>query len=213
MVVRGVPGINTVILGAVPALCENAPYIQKCHFYKFRSCAKWESERCGWSVTDSHCWGVAPGPPSSAGLEGTPRPLDTPSVPLFYCVTQVAGTMFDVIWCAIISPFILQAESTCYVLWCVNGFHFVSQVTVRSALLWQSHCSMSPSTHGGAAGPGPCMRTPPAPPPPPQVLKDSWGVGRIRTGCSRPPRASTISGKVTAQCHHRPSHDKSSTKE
>ena len=25
-------------------------------------------------------------------------------------------------------------------------------------------------------------------PPPPQVLKDSWGVGCIRTGCSRPPR-------------------------
>ena len=28
---------------------------------------------------------------------------------------------------------------------------------------------------------------PPPPPPPPRVLKDSWGVGRIRTGCSRPP--------------------------
>ena len=42
-------------------------------------------------------------------------------------------------------------------------------------------------TPGGAAGPGPCMRPPPAPPPPPRVLKDSWGVGRIRTGCSRPP--------------------------
>ena len=29
--------------------------------------------------------------------------------------------------------------------------------------------------------------TPQLPPPPPQVLKDSWGVGRIRTGCSCPP--------------------------
>ena len=28
---------------------------------------------------------------------------------------------------------------------------------------------------------------PPPPPPPPRVLTDSWGVGRIRTGCSRPP--------------------------
>ena len=27
----------------------------------------------------------------------------------------------------------------------------------------------------------------PTAPPPPQVLKDSWGVGRIRTGCSPPP--------------------------
>ena len=46
---------------------------------------------------------------------------------------------------------------------------------------------------GGAGGPGPCMRPPPAPPPPPpQVLKDSWGVGRIRTGCSRPPVGRTL---------------------
>ena len=44
-------------------------------------------------------------------------------------------------------------------------------------------------THGGVTGPGPCMRPPPppAPPPPPRVLTDSWGVGRIRTGCSHPP--------------------------
>ena len=28
---------------------------------------------------------------------------------------------------------------------------------------------------------------PPPPPPPPRVLTDSWGVGRIRTGCSHPP--------------------------
>ena len=41
--------------------------------------------------------------------------------------------------------------------------------------------------------PRPPAGTPPRPPacppnsPPPQVLKDSWGVGRIRTGCSRPP--------------------------
>ena len=27
----------------------------------------------------------------------------------------------------------------------------------------------------------------PQPPPPPRVLTDSWGVCRIRTGCSRPP--------------------------
>ena len=33
-------------------------------------------------------------------------------------------------------------------------------------------------TPGGAAGPSPCMRHPPAPPPPPQVLKDS-GVGAM----------------------------------
>ena len=30
---------------------------------------------------------------------------------------------------------------------------------------------------------------PPPPPPPPRVLTDSWGVCRIRTGCSRPPVA------------------------
>ena len=43
--------------------------------------------------------------------------------------------------------------------------------------------------------PNPRQEHPPPPPPPdprqeyppPQVLKDSWGVGRIRTGCSRPP--------------------------
>ena len=29
VVFRGVPGINTVIIGAVPALCENAP--MKCN--------------------------------------------------------------------------------------------------------------------------------------------------------------------------------------
>ena len=37
---------------------------------------------------------------------------------------------------------------------------------------------------------------PPADPPPelppPRVLTDSWGVGRIRTGCSRPPRVSDL---------------------
>ena len=33
-----------------------------------------------------------------------------------------------------------------------------------------------------------CPPPPPPPPPPPhRVLTDSWGVGRIRTGCSRPP--------------------------
>ena len=31
-------------------------------------------------------------------------------------------------------------------------------------------------------------QTRPDPGSPPQVLKDSWGLGRIRTGCSRPPR-------------------------
>ena len=40
----------------------------------------------------------------------------------------------------------------------------------------------------------PTAKIPPPPqnyplpaPPPPRVLTDSWGVGRIRTGCSRPP--------------------------
>ena len=38
-------------------------------------------------------------------------------------------------------------------------------------------------THGGAAGPGPCMRPPPAPPPPPpRVLKDS-GAGSATNKC------------------------------
>ena len=42
-------------------------------------------------------------------------------------------------------------------------------------------------THGGAAGPGPCMRHPPAPPPPlppppPRVLKDS-GAGAATSKC------------------------------
>ena len=32
-----------------------------------------------------------------------------------------------------------------------------------------------------------CPPPPPPPPPPPRVLKDSWGVGRIRTVGSRPP--------------------------
>ena len=37
--------------------------------------------------------------------------------------------------------------------------------------------------HGGAAGPGPCMRHPPAPPPPPPpVLKDS-GAGSATSKC------------------------------
>ena len=45
--------------------------------------------------------------------------------------------------------------------------------------------------HGGGGRAGSLYATPPAPPPPPppRVLKDSWGVGCIRTGCSRPPRA------------------------
>ena len=33
----------------------------------------------------------------------------------------------------------------------------------------------------------PHLYPPPISPPPPRGLKDSWGVGRIRTGCSRPP--------------------------
>ena len=37
------------------------------------------------------------------------------------------------------------------------------------------------------AGPPPTLPPPPPPPPPPRVLTDSWGVCRIRTGCSRPP--------------------------
>ena len=45
--------------------------------------------------------------------------------------------------------------------------------------------------------PRPPAGTPPPPTPgrntpPPQVLKDSWGVDRIRTGCSRPPPWMTI---------------------
>ena len=40
------------------------------------------------------------------------------------------------------------------------------------------HKAYSPGT-GGAAGPGPCMRHPPAPPPPPpRILRDS-GVGAM----------------------------------
>ena len=53
-----------------------------------------------------------------------------------------------------------------------------------------------PPPPGPPARPPPTPReeppSPPAAPPPPQVLKDSWGVGRIRTGCSRPPRVSNI---------------------
>ena len=51
-----------------------------------------------------------------------------------------------------------------------------------------------PPPPGGTPLPPNCP--PPPPPPPPQVLKDSWGVGRIRTGCSRPPvfQTSPISG-------------------
>ena len=39
-------------------------------------------------------------------------------------------------------------------------------------------------TGGGRAGS--LYATPPPAPPPPKVLKDSWGVGRIRTGCGCP---------------------------
>ena len=41
-----------------------------------------------------------------------------------------------------------------------------------------------PPPPGPPAGPPPQL---PPPPPPPRVLKDSWGVGRIRTGCGHPP--------------------------
>ena len=34
----------------------------------------------------------------------------------------------------------------------------------------------------------------PPPPPPPRVLADSWGVCRIRTGCSRPPVGPQVGG-------------------
>ena len=44
-----------------------------------------------------------------------------------------------------------------------------------------------PPTPGRNTPPRPPAGTPPPNCPPPQVLKDSWGVGRIRTGCSRPP--------------------------
>ena len=46
---------------------------------------------------------------------------------------------------------------------------------------------------------------PPAPPPPPRVLTDSWGVGRIRTGCSRPP--GVLPSAHTASCFCRPDDD------
>ena len=72
-----------------------------------------------------------------------------------------------------------------------SAFQSIYLVTVKGAggkvtaqpRLWRLHwCGTIIGPGGGAAGPGPCMR-----PPPPQVLKDSCGVGRIRTGCSRPP--------------------------
>ena len=47
-----------------------------------------------------------------------------------------------------------------------------------------------PPTPGRNTPPPPDPRLdppPPTAPPPPRVLKDSWGVGRIRTGCSHPP--------------------------
>ena len=63
--------------------------------------------------------------------------------------------------------------------------------------LWRYACGSS----GSRTAPPPALGTPPPanppipppthppanPPPPPQVLTDSWGVGRIRTGCSCPP--------------------------
>ena len=42
--------------------------------------------------------------------------------------------------------------------------------------------------------PPPTAPPPPPPPPPPRVLKDSWGLGRIRTGCSRPPGLTPFNG-------------------
>ena len=35
--------------------------------------------------------------------------------------------------------------------------------------------------------------------PPPQVLKDSWGVGRIRTGCSRPPGSPALDAMTNSR--------------
>ena len=48
-----------------------------------------------------------------------------------------------------------------------------------------------PPLHPPANPPPPPRSTPcpPPPPPPPRVLTDSWGVCRIKTGCSRPPVA------------------------
>ena len=39
---------------------------------------------------------------------------------------------------------------------------------------------------------------PPPPPPPPRVLTDSWGVGRIRTGCSHPPVVVVVAAAAAA---------------
>ena len=51
--------------------------------------------------------------------------------------------------------------------------------------LWRGH----PAQPTDQLKPRPPAGPPPpaAPPPPPRVLKNSWGVGRIKTGCSRPP--------------------------
>ena len=63
------------------------------------------------------------------------------------------------------------------------------QAAVRAQLLQdekaerlQVPSSLSTPPHGGAAGPGPCMRHPPAPLPPPRVLKDS-GAGSATNKC------------------------------
>ena len=55
-----------------------------------------------------------------------------------------------------------------------------------------------PPTPGRAANPPPPTLPPTPPPPPWQVLTDSWGGCRIRTGCSRPPRGTAH--RVRAPC-------------
>ena len=50
--------------------------------------------------------------------------------------------------------------------------------------------------------PDPRLDPPPtALPPPPRVLTDSWGVCRIRTGCSRPPRGEIGGHEETPLCY------------
>ena len=53
-------------------------------------------------------------------------------------------------------------------------------------------CKPPPRPKSPSTPPPPPDPPPRSTPPPPGVLTDSWGVGRIRTGCSHPPRASSM---------------------
>ena len=68
MVCRGVPGMNTVIIGAVPALCDNAPLTCARNVVMFWHCCK------ASRVTELGFVGVA-----SGACVVIPRPLLTPS--------------------------------------------------------------------------------------------------------------------------------------